>query len=74
MLTLLSRFFLQVASFCRVWLDEGGDEEELVLARESSSDIPLLRGEESEPEERNQSGSARKNHGFKLVHSVQKSR
>lgn len=41
MLALLSRFFLQSVSLCLVWLDEGGDEEELVLARESSSDIPL---------------------------------
>lgn len=41
MLALLSRFFLQGVSLCLVWLEEGGDEEELVLARESSSDIPL---------------------------------
>ena len=47
MLTLLSRFFLQNVSFCLFWLEEGGDEEELVLARESSSDIPVWTGEES---------------------------
>jgi len=41
MLALLSRFFLQGVSRCLVWLEEGGDEEELVLARESSSDIPV---------------------------------
>lgn len=41
MLALLSRFFLQSKSLCLVWLEEGGDEEELVLARESSSDIPV---------------------------------
>lgn len=45
MLTLLSRFFLQSVSRCLLWLDEGGDEEELVLARESSSDIPVWSGE-----------------------------
>lgn len=41
MLALLSRFFLQSTSLCLVWLEEGGDEDELVLARESSSDIPV---------------------------------
>ena len=49
MLALLSRFFLQDVSLCLVWLEEGGDEEELVLARESSSDIPVWIGEEPEP-------------------------
>lgn len=49
MLALLSRFFLQEVSFCLVWLEEGGDDEELVLARESSSDIPVWFGEEPEP-------------------------
>lgn len=49
MLALLSRFFLQGVSLCLVWLDEGGDEEELVLARESSSDIPVWIGEEPKP-------------------------
>lgn len=47
MLALLSRFFLQSVSLCLVWLEEGGDEEELVLARESSSDIPVWIGEEA---------------------------
>lgn len=46
MLALLSRFFLPCASRCLLWLEEGGDEEELVLARESSSDIPVWTGEE----------------------------
>lgn len=50
MLALLSRFFLQSESLCLVWLEEGGDEEELVLARESSSDIPVWIGEEPGPE------------------------
>lgn len=50
MLALLSRFFLQSVSLCLVWLEEGGDEEELVLARESSSDIPVWIGEEPGPE------------------------
>lgn len=50
MLALLSRFFLQSVSLCLVWLEEGGDEEELVLARESSSDIPVWVGEEPGPE------------------------
>lgn len=54
MLALLSRFFLQSESLCLVWLEEGGDEEELVLARESSSDIPVWIGEEPGPEERKQ--------------------
>lgn len=49
MLALLSRFFLQGASLCLVWLEDGGDEEELVLARESSSDIPVWSGEEPGP-------------------------
>lgn len=49
MLALLSRFFLQGVSLCLVWLEEGGDEEELVLARESSSDIPVWIGEEPKP-------------------------
>lgn len=50
MLALLSRFFLQSVSLCLVWLEEGGDEEELVLARESSSDIPVWIGEKPGPE------------------------
>lgn len=50
MLALLSRFFLQGVSLCVVWLEEGGDEEELVLARESSSDIPVWIREEPGPE------------------------
>lgn len=50
MLALLSRFFLQSVSLCLVWLEDGGDEEELVLARESSSDIPVWIGEEPGPE------------------------
>ena len=50
MLALLSRFFLQSVSLCLVWLEEGGDEEELVLARESSSDIPVWIAEEPGPE------------------------
>lgn len=49
MLALLSRFFLQDVSFCLLWLDDGGDDEELVLARESSSDIPVWIGEEPGP-------------------------
>lgn len=49
-LALLSRFFLQNVSLCLVWLEEGGDEEELVLARESSSDIPVWIGEEPGPD------------------------
>ena len=53
MLALLSRFFLQSVSLCLVWLEEGGDEEELVLARESSSDIPVWIGEEPGPEAEN---------------------
>lgn len=50
MLALLSRFFLQGVSLCEVRLEEGGDDEELVLARESSSDIPVWNGEEPGPE------------------------
>lgn len=50
MLALLSRFFLQAASRGLLWLEEGGDEEELVLARESSSDIPVRIREEAKPE------------------------
>jgi len=48
MLALLSRFFLQSTSLCLLWLEEGGDEDELVLARESSSDIPYWIGDEPE--------------------------
>ena len=46
MLALLSRF-LQGVSLWRFWMEAGdGEEEELVLARESSSDIPVWIGEE----------------------------
>lgn len=48
-LALLSRFFLQGVSLCLVWLEEGGDDEELVLARESSSDIPVWIEEKPKP-------------------------
>lgn len=58
MLVLLSRFFLQAVSLCRVWLEEGGEEEELVLARESSSDIPVWTGEEPRPEGPEEGGGA----------------
>lgn len=53
MLALVSRFFLPCVSRCLLWLEEGGDEEELVLARESSSDIPVWIEEEPQPKKEN---------------------